>query len=48
MFNVVKKERSIAHKKFNITDYSALQTYSKKTDRRSLAMYRYRLNDVPK
>jgi len=49
MFDVDReKERSTAHKKFNITDQTSiwhLQTFSIK---RQLAVYRYRLNDVPK
>jgi len=49
MFDVNREEeRSIAHKTFNITDQTSIQHLQTFSIKRQLAMYRYRLNDVPK
>ena len=43
-----EKERSTAHKMFNITDQTSIQHLQTFSIKRQLAMYRCRLNDVPK
>ena len=47
MFDVDReKERSIAHKKFNITNQTSIQHLQTFSIKRQLAMYRYRLTEM--